>query len=210
MFTGRKLALTLAFTVLVALAFGVSCKGFFQPNTLVSIAVQPPSPNVVLGQTTTLQAWGTYQDSTRSQITSGVAWSSSDPTTLSINQTSGVATGVSVGTATVTVAAQGLSGTASATVYIVISSLTVSPTTWSFSAANGGSTNPGFTVTANGGTDVTSSATFTSSNSTYINCVNGTDPVICSAIASTPPGRYTIVVSYTGSAITYTIQVTAS
>lgn len=210
MLTGRKLALTLVFTVFVALAFGVSCRNFFQPNALVSVAIQPPSPNVVLGQSTTLQAWGTYQDNTRSQLTGGVAWSSDTPTTLSIDPDSGVATGNAVGTATVTAAAQGLSGTAAATVYIVITSLTVTPTTWSFNGAAGGTTTPGFTVTANGGTDVTSSAVFTSSNTTYINCVNGTDPVLCTAQAGTPPGQYTIVVSYTGSTLIYTIHVTAS
>ena len=210
MLTGRKLALTLAFTVLVALAFGVSCRGFFQPNVLESITVQPPSPDIILTQTLTLSAWGTYQDGTRNQITSGVAWSSDTPTVLSINPTSGVATGEGLGTATVTASAQGLSGTASATVYIVITSLTVSPTTWGFNGAAGGSTDPGFTVTANGDIDVSSSAIFTSSNPTYINCVNGTDPVICTAEAQTPPGPYTIVVSYTGSTITYTIKVTAS
>ncbi len=209
MFQGRKLGLTLAFTVLVALAFGVSCNGFFQSNSLVSIAVQPPSPSVLLNQSTTLQAWGTFQDNTRSQVTSGVAWSTSDPTVLSINETSGVATGVSVGTATVTAAAQGLSGTASATVYIVITSLTLNQNTWTFTGANGG-TSPGFIVTANGNTDVTSGATFTSSNTQYINCVNGTNPVYCTAIAATPPAQYTIVVSYTGSSITATINVTAS
>ncbi len=209
MLTGRKLALTLAFTVLVAVALGVSCRGFFQPNSLVSIAVQPPSPNVLVGQTTTLQAWGTFQDNTRSQVTSGVAWSSSDPTILSIAETSGVATGVSVGPATVTVAAQGLSGTASATVFITISNLTLNANTWTFTGANGG-TSPGFIVTANGTTDVTSSATFTSSNTTFITCVNNTDPVFCTAIAGTTPGPYTITVSYTGSNITATINVTAS
>ncbi len=209
MFTGRKLALTLAFTVLVAVAFGVSCRGFFQPNSLVSIAVQPPSPNVLLNQTTTLQAWGTFQDNTRSQVTSGVAWTSSDPTILSIDETSGVATGVSVGAATVTAAAQGLSGTASATVFITISNLTLNFNTWTFTGANGGQS-PGFIVTANGTTDVTSSATFTSSNTSFITCVNNTDPVFCTAIAGTTPGPYTITVSYTGSSITATINVTAS
>ncbi|MFZ0797093.1 MAG: Ig-like domain-containing protein [Terriglobales bacterium] len=210
MLTGRKLALTLAFTALVALAFGISCRGFFQPNSLVSIAVQPPSPSVILGQSTTLQAWGTYEDNTRSQITSGVDWSTDTPTVLTINETSGVADGVGLGTATVTAAAQGLSGTASATVYIVITSLTVQApnNTWTFTGADGG-TSPGFTVIANGNTDVTTTATFTPSNQTYITCVNGTDPVFCTAVA-TPPGPYTIVVSYTGSTITYTIPVTAS
>jgi hypothetical protein len=209
MFTGRKLALTIAFTVLVALAFGVGCRDFFQPNSLVSIAVQPPDPTVQLNESTTLQAYGTYQDNTRSLLTSGVAWTSSDPSVLTIDENSGVATGQSIGTATITAAAQGLSNTASATVFITITSLTVNPTTCTVSAANGGDC-PGFTVTANGNTDITSSATFTSSNSTYITCVNGTDPVICTAIANTPPGPYTIVVSYTGSTITYTIKVTAS
>jgi hypothetical protein len=211
MFTGRKLPLTLAFTVLVALSFGSSCQGFFQPNSLVSLAVQPPSPNVILGQTTTLQAWGTFQDNTRSQLTNGVAWSSSDPTIMSIDETSGVATGVATGTATVTAAAQGLSGTASATVFIVISSLTVSPTSWSFSSANGGVTNPGFTVTANGGTDVTSTATFTPNNAN-ITCIGGTTPVVCTATGGSviPPGNYTIVVSYVGSNFTATVNVTVS
>jgi hypothetical protein len=210
MFTGRKLALTLAFTVFVALAFGPSCQGFFQPNSLVSIAVQPPSPNVVLNQTTTLQAWGTYQDNTRTQITGGVAWSSDTPDVLTINETSGVASGVGLGTAQVTAAAQGLSGTASATVYITVTSLTVlTPNTWTFVGANGG-TSPGFVVQVNGNTDVTSSSTFTSSNTTWINCVNGTDPVFCTAAASTPPGPYTIVVSYPQTTLTYTINVTAN
>ncbi len=209
MFTGRKLPLTLAFTVLVALSFGSSCRGFFQPNSLVSLAVQPPSPNVILGQTTTLQAWGTFQDNTRSQLTSGVAWSSSDPTIMSIDETSGVATGVATGTATVTAAAQGLSGTASATVFIVISSLTIAPTTWGFSSANGGTNS--FTVTANGGTDVTSTATFTPSNAN-ITCIGGTSPVVCTAAGASviPTGNYTIVVSYVGSNFTATVNVTVS
>jgi hypothetical protein len=175
---------------------------------LESIAIQPPSPEVLLGQTQTLQAWGTYEDGTRSQITSGVAWTSGTPATLSINTTSGVADGVGIGTSTVTASAQGLSGTASATVYIDVTSLTVSPTNWSFTAADSVAS-PGFVVTANGNTDVTSSATFTP-NTTTITCADGTDPVICTSDGTTPVGTYSIVVSYTGTTITYTISVTAS
>jgi len=209
MFTGRKLALTLAFTVLVAVAFGVSCRGFFQPNSLVSIAVQPPSPSILLSATQTLQAWGTYQDNTRSQITSGVAWSSDTTDVLTIDPNSGVATGVGLGTATVTAGAQGLSATATATVYITITSLTVLPNTWTFKGVNGGTNPVGFVVTANGNTDVTSGATFTSSDTTHITCVNGTDPVFCTAIAGTPTGPYTITVSYTGSTFSPIISVTS-
>ncbi|MGO8986038.1 MAG: Ig-like domain-containing protein [Terriglobales bacterium] len=209
MWTGRKLPLTLAFAALLLVAFGAGCRGFFTGNSLVSVAVQPPTANILLNGTTTLQAWGTFQDNSRSQITSGVAWSSSDPTTVSIDETSGVATGLQVGTATVTAASQGLTGTASATVYIVISSLKLNYNTWTFTGVNGG-TSPGFVVTANGTTDVTTGATFLSSNTTYINCVNGTDPVYCTASSGTPAGPYTITVSYTGSSLTLTINVTAS
>src|ERR1035441_3775151 len=208
MFTGRKLALTLAFTVLIALAAGVSCKNFFQPNSLESIAVQPPSPDILLTQTTNLQAYGTYQDNTRSLISSGVAWSSSDPTVVTIDQNSGLATGVGVGTATITASSQGLSGTASATVFINITSLTVKPTNWTFNHLNS-VTSPGFVVTANGTTDVTSSAIFTPSTTT-ITCASGTDPVFGTSDGTTPVGSYTITVSYTGSTITAIITVTAS
>ena len=210
MLTGRKLALSLAFTVLVALAFGVSCRGFFQANTLDSIAVQPPSPNIVLTQTQTLTAWGTYADSTRSQIKSGVSWSSDSPNVVSIDPASGVATGQGLGTATITASAQGLSGTASATVYIVITSLTVDPDTWTFNADTGGNNPTGFKVTANGSDDVTTGASFTSV-SPNITCVNGTDPVFCTATA-VGTGAYTttITVSYPETAITAAIKVTAN
>ena len=210
MLTGRKLPLTLAFAGLLLLAFGAGCKGFFQKNALNAVAIQPPSPQIQLTESATLQAWGTYQDNTRAQITSGVVWSSSAPDILSIDPSSGVATGNAVGPATITASAQGLSGTASATVYIQISSLTVTPNVWTFTGAQGGTNPVGFVAKANGSVDVTSSATFASSNTTYITCVNNTDPVFCTAIAQTPPGQYTITVSYTGSNITATIAVTAS
>jgi len=211
MFTGRKLALTLAFTVLVALALGAGCRNFFQPNSLVSIAVQPPSPSVLLDTTTTLQAYGTYQDNTRSLLTSGVVWSTSDGTVMPIDPASGVATGQNLGTATITASSQGISGTASATVYINVTMLTVNPNTWQFKASDGG-TSPGFFVTANGSTDVTSTATFTPSSSTnsLIDCVDGTTPVVCTAQSGLTAGPYTIVVSYTGTSATATINVTAN
>ena len=89
MFTGKRLPLTLAFGVLVAAAIGAGCNGFFTSPTLNSIAIQPPSPQVQVGDTLNLQAWGTYSDGSRSQITSGVAWTSSDNSTVSINPNTG-------------------------------------------------------------------------------------------------------------------------
>jgi hypothetical protein len=63
MFTGRKLALSLAFTALVALATGVSCKGFFVQPTLQSISINPTAPEVGVSQTETLSVYGTYERS---------------------------------------------------------------------------------------------------------------------------------------------------
>jgi hypothetical protein len=174
--------LTLAFTVLIALAAGVSCKDFFQPNSLESVVVQPPSPNVLLGETTDLQAWGTYQDNTRTQITSGVAWTSSDPTIVSIDPNSGVATGVAAGTATITAAAQGLSGTASATVFITVTSISITPQSNSIANITGTTTVP-FVVKVNGSTDISSTATLT----LYSGGTLTTD-VTCSYYTAAPNG----------------------
>ncbi len=117
MLTGRKLALTLAFTVLVALAFGVSCKGFFQPNTLQTIAIQPPSLNLGVDATQQFSAWGTYEDGSRAQITTGLVWTSTDTVDAPITA-AGLVTGVNATSASVTItgAAQGLSGTATLSV----------------------------------------------------------------------------------------------
>ncbi len=208
MLTGRKLALTLAFAVLVALAFGVSCQGFFQPNTLNSISIQPPSLNLDVNATQSFSAWGTYQDGSRSQITSGVVWTSDSP---SVTITAGgTATGVSVTTssATITGSAQGLSGTATVTVIGDVTSMTVSPTTATI-AENAtatpftftGSPGPPTYITADNGGTLTITASGTIGTSDFM-CTVGTDAhgnpaELCSATQGAFAGSpYTIQMSY--------------
>ncbi len=203
----KRLPLTIGFAVLLLAAFGAGCKGFFPDPVLQSIAIQPPSPQILLGKTQNLQAWGTYDDGTRQQITSGLSWGSDDGTIVSVDA-NGVATGEGLGTTGITAAAQGLSGSATATVFIVISSLTVNPTTWGFLGTQGASQN--FTATANGNQDVTSTATFTPSNTTFFSCPGGTTPVTCTADPGTTAGPYTITVSYPGSTLTATVNVTVN
>jgi len=154
-FTGKKPALLAALIVLLVALFGAGCKGFFTDNTLSSISIQPPSPQIEVGTTTaqTLQAWGTYSDNSRAQITSGVAWTSSDPNVISIDPNTGLATGLgSGGTATITAAAEGLSATATATAYLGnVTALTVCTgtydtgtcpaATWTISGTKGGTQN---------------------------------------------------------------------
>src|SRR4030088_686171 len=136
--TKHKLRLAGALAVLATLAVAVGCRGFFQNPTLTSIAISPTAPQVQLGTTQQLQVFGTYNDGSRNQVKSGLAWSSSAPTIASINQTSGILTGVQTGTATITANAQGLSSTATATVFLSgITQIVVTPSTWNFSAATG-------------------------------------------------------------------------
>src|SRR5208282_1942457 len=109
--TGRKLALTVAFTALVAVATGVSCKGFFVNPTLASITIQPTTPSVQLTDSVTLQAFGVDNESppVGSYLTSGVSWSSSDPSIAIITGSCATKTcgsvslqGVAIGTSTIT------------------------------------------------------------------------------------------------------------
>src|SRR6266480_2296315 len=104
MFTGRRLPLTLAFIVLIGLAFGVSCKGFFPDPVLQSLEVGPSGKTIQTGDTNNTQqfsAVGTYDDGTR--VTNKVTWSV-DPSDGSVATLSpgGKATAVAPGTATIT------------------------------------------------------------------------------------------------------------
>lgn len=127
MLTGRKLALTLAFTVLVALALGAGCRGFFVKPTLASITINPTAPSVPLGSTITLSAFGVDNESppVGSTLTSGVSWSSATPTVAVLTgtcatETCGNATiqGVAPGTSVITAASQSVSNTATLTVFL--------------------------------------------------------------------------------------------
>jgi hypothetical protein len=204
MLTGRKLALTLAFTVLVAVAFGVSCKGFFTGNTLQSVAIQPSTLDFQVNATQQFSAWGTYQDNTRSQITSGVVWTSDSPdVTITAG---GLATAqiVTSAAATITGSAQGLNGTATVNVIGDVTSMSVSPTTatvtvnapgvaFTFTGSPGP---PTYITVGNGGT-----LTITPSNSDFT-CTVGTDAKgnpaeVCQAITNASTGSpYTITMSY--------------
>jgi hypothetical protein len=236
MLTGRKLGLTLAFTVLVALAFGVSCTGFFPANSLTAVTIQPPSPQIEVGTPQTLQAWGTFANNTgTSQITSGVVWTSSDPNVLTINPSTGVATGVgSGGSATITASAQGLSGTASANVFLgtvtnyelctgTFGSTTCSsgstPLVWN--AANVANSSPVLTFIAQGTNpapppptlDLTTASTWTvaaTPTTGLVSCTNsGASPETCTVEQGTTAGTYPVTVTYgTTNSATLNIVVT--
>ena len=228
-FTGKRLPLTVAFAVLLVAAFGAGCKGFFTGNTLNSVAIQPPSPQVQVGGSTTLQAWGTYQDNSRSQITSGVAWTSSDATVAVFtdncgngiktcaSETSGSATleGLGTGgTATITAAAQGLSATAQATAYLgtvtnfevclgtFVAGQSCSTSPWAPSSAKGGTQDYYVQATYNGSPiDLTTASTFGA-----ISPATTAGSITCTNASS--PASCTVVAGTTPFPQTYTFTVT--
>jgi hypothetical protein len=208
MFTGRKLALTLAFTVLVAVALGVSCRGFFVNPTLQSIAVSPSTPQVSIGGQTTLSVYGTYSDGSRNVVNSGVSWSALPTGVVTIVGTgSATITGVATGTTTITAEAQALTSTASATVIGNVSSIVISPTSgtitvgqtpgqaFSFAATPGP---PNYVTTGNGGTlNITPSDGF-------LSCIvsvdsNNNPNMVCSVGSTGGSSQYFLVMTYPSS-----------
>ena len=134
------------------------------PPQLVSISVTPSSAQVAAGQTQQFTATGTYTDGSTQNITNSAAWSSSNTAVATVNNV-GLATGVAQGSATITAASGGISGTASLTVTPpILVSIQVTPATVTLPL---GSTQQ-FTATGiysnNSQQDLTSQAAWSSSN----------------------------------------------
>jgi hypothetical protein len=225
-FVGKRLPLTIAFTLLILAAFGAGCKGFFVDPTLTSITINPTTPQVQLGQTATLQAYGVNSNNQGSYLTSGVSWSTSDGTTVAITGACATGTcgsvivqGVKLGTATITAASESVTNTATATVYVSISSLSIAPPSQSIAA--GGTTALPYIVTAataTGNQDISSSATLTA----YTSYPGGTQvsTITCTYDASGAGGagqyctdngtgvtvstNFTVVATYTGTTLVAT------
>jgi len=83
--------------------------------TLQSISVTPSNTNVAAGLTVTYTATGHYSNGTNSDITSSVSWTSSNNSIAVING-SGVATGVTTGSVTITATMGAISGNTALTV----------------------------------------------------------------------------------------------
>ena len=97
--------------------------------TLSSIAVTPLTASIPMGLTQRFVATGTYSDGTSVDISSLVTWSSGTLAVATI-VSPGLATGRSVGTATITAALGGNSGSATLTVTAAtLSSIVVTPLT---------------------------------------------------------------------------------
>jgi hypothetical protein len=132
------------------------------PAALQSIAITPNPITVGAGSTQQLTATGTYSDGTTQNVTTAVNWTSDTPPVATIGPSTGLATGVSVGSATITATIGSITATAPLSV-VAAASIAIAPNPAMVAI---GSTQQ-LTATeifANGSTqDVTTVATWTSS-----------------------------------------------
>jgi hypothetical protein len=98
------------------------------PPSLVSIAVTPLTPSIPLGVTKQFTATGTYSDGTSQNISSTVFWSSTPATVVTVDS-SGLASGKTVGTATISASLDAISSppTTLTITSAVLQSISVTP-----------------------------------------------------------------------------------
>jgi len=205
----QKLKISGSLLALLLVAVGLGCNGFFVNPTLTSISV---GPTATINQNGTVQmsAVGTYNDGSTSNL-SDVQWSSSETTVATIN-TSGLVTGISPGTATITGASGTVSGTASVTVALTnVTGITISPTSASANL-NGGTAQFTAQATVSGGSpvDITTTGTWsissTSTGSTSdFTVTQGQTPEVVTVQSTATVGEIaTVTITYVSSTNTYT------
>jgi 6-phosphogluconolactonase (cycloisomerase 2 family)/uncharacterized protein YjdB len=197
--TGLAKALSVGSTTITATLNGLSGSATLAvtPATLASIAVTPANPiilNSVTTQpnTTQLTATGTYTDGTTQVLTATATWASATPAVATVSNatgSSGLASGLTLGTTLVTAAFGGITSPAV--------TLTVKPAEYAYVANFGSATVSQYTIGTGGVlTPNAAAATVTAGNQPY-------------AIAAHPTGPYLYVANYNangaGSVSQYTI-----
>ena len=195
-----------AVLLLAALALSIAGCGTSEVD---SLAITPAQAALTVGQTVQFTATGTYGHGThpasQDNVTTQVTWTSSSPSVATVNP-SGLATGVSAGTATITASMKGFTGLVSATATITVSapagsggktsteplaSLSIIPTSQSLLAAHQaaqfiaiGTTSTGATVNLTNQTAAIGTATIKaaawSSSVTSVATINATTGVATS------------------------------
>jgi len=155
--------------ILALLAASLGCGQFFPgANSITSLAVAPLNATVAPGVTQQYSATATYGNNTTADVTSTVSWSTTQ-TNIATISSSGLLTGVALGTATV----QAQSGSVIATTGVTVTtkqvtSVSIAPLTQTLSLSLGPTTVQ-FTATAtykDGSTgDVTATSTWTATPS---------------------------------------------
>lgn len=204
----KKLRIGVAIAALLLFAAAVGCSGFFVDPVLTSITVGPTA-TINEGGTVQESAVGSYNDGSTKSL-SNVQWSSDTESVATISS-SGLVTGVSPGTSTITGASGTVSGTATITVALQnVTGITVSPTSRSIKANGGTGTFTAMATIAGGSpVDVTATATWSASDSTNTTLTQGVTPETVTVNAAPVGEQITLTASYlSGSGTTYTANAT--
>ncbi len=212
--TGKVQGLAEASATITASYSGQSASAVVSvtPAVLTAITVTPANSAVAKGLTQNFTAEGTYSDGSVANLTSTVAWSSSDEALVTISNASGEAGKAStrqVGSVTIRAASGGYTGETPFTVTeAVLTGLEVTPA--SVSIPNG--TSRQFSVTGfytdNSRQDLTQSATWSSSDASVADVSNSTGSrglALAKAV-----GRSAITASFGGQSASGTLTVTAA
>ena len=189
----------LALVALVLLSVG--CKNFFTDPKLTSVAVTPATAAIALPGTTQLHATGTYDDSSTKDVTGSVTWSvaSTNPAGVAVATVSktGLVTAGATGSAVIqAVSGTATPGTATVTVNLTLTSITVIPANSTVSKA--GTPTVQFTATGNFSDGSTQNLT----NSVTWKASGAPD----ATFSTTTPGLATLVTT----GVTTTITATSS
>ncbi len=152
----------LLYTVVATMFTG--CKGFFIGPKLTTVAVTPSTPSVAIGKTQQMTATGTYDNGSTDDLTHSASWASSAVSVAAVSST-GLVTGIASGTATISATSGGISGSTTVTVTVAnLSSISITPTSPSISSGQTQQFTAIGVLQDGSTTDLTSSATWTSSN----------------------------------------------
>lgn len=173
---------------------------------VASVGVTPSTASVAAGSTVTLSA--NVRDASGATLSGRtVAWSSSSPQTATVSST-GVVSGVSPGTATITATSEGKSGTAVITVPqpapAAVARVVVSPSTLSLSH-NQAATLTAQLTDANGNVLTGRTITWTSSDTNKVTVTSSGSMAL--VLASTHNGNVTITASSGGVSGTASVNV---
>jgi N-acetylneuraminic acid mutarotase len=88
------------------------------PAVIQSLAISPNPATTGVGVNTVLTATGTYSDGTTADVTNSASWSSNTPAVATVVPTTGIFTGVSMGSTTITATLGSFSATTTASVTV--------------------------------------------------------------------------------------------
>ncbi len=182
---------------------------------LVSIAVTPVNPSIVVGGQQQFTATGTYSDGSHQDLTQSATWTSSSPSVATISST-GLATGVAAGSTTIRATSGSIYGTTTLTV-TAAGNFTISASPASLTLTQGSPGTSTITTAVSGGfsSSISLSATgvpagtAVSFNPSTIPAPGAGSSIMTVMVGvSTPMGTYPITVTGNGGGIQHSTTVT--